>query len=174
MIWAKRSALRSEVRDFSPAVTLLRGPCRDQISNRHLIGKLAQELLRSLPIQIAGGVEPAGGDVCLGFPYHQEFIHGSDRASGAPSQRSALGVSQPSMSPLLRAVWHGLRGEWETAHQIAQDDMSAKGAWSMPGCTASRAISPVPATGIGGLSGTCLKAIPARKVKTLVAFLLKR
>ncbi|MBO0752657.1 MAG: hypothetical protein J2P53_11115 [Bradyrhizobiaceae bacterium] len=31
--------------------------------------------------------------------------------------------------PLLRAVWHGLRGEWETAHQIAQDDTSAEGAW---------------------------------------------
>jgi hypothetical protein len=31
--------------------------------------------------------------------------------------------------PLLRAVWHGLRGEWETAHQIAQDDTSVEGAW---------------------------------------------
>lgn len=31
--------------------------------------------------------------------------------------------------PLLRAVWHGLRGEWETAHQIAQDDTTAEGAW---------------------------------------------
>ena len=29
---------------------------------------------------------------------------------------------------LLRAVWHGMRGEWE-AHQIAQDDTSAEGAW---------------------------------------------
>ena len=31
--------------------------------------------------------------------------------------------------PLLHAVWHGLRGEWEAAHQIAQDDESAEGAW---------------------------------------------
>jgi hypothetical protein len=31
--------------------------------------------------------------------------------------------------PLLRAVWHGLRGEWEAAHRIAQDDTSAEGAW---------------------------------------------
>jgi hypothetical protein len=31
--------------------------------------------------------------------------------------------------PLLRAVWHGLRGEWEVAHQVAQDDTSAEGAW---------------------------------------------
>ncbi len=31
--------------------------------------------------------------------------------------------------PLVRAVWHGLRGEWEAAHHIAQDDASAEGAW---------------------------------------------
>jgi hypothetical protein len=31
--------------------------------------------------------------------------------------------------PLLRAVWHGLHGEWEAAHQIAQEDTSAEGAW---------------------------------------------
>jgi hypothetical protein len=31
--------------------------------------------------------------------------------------------------PLLLAVWHGLRGEWEVAHQIAQNDASAEGAW---------------------------------------------
>jgi hypothetical protein len=31
--------------------------------------------------------------------------------------------------PLLRAVWHGLRGDWEAAHKIAQDDASAEGAW---------------------------------------------
>jgi hypothetical protein len=31
--------------------------------------------------------------------------------------------------PLLRAVWHGLRGEWDAAHRIAQDDASADGAW---------------------------------------------
>ncbi len=32
-------------------------------------------------------------------------------------------------SPLLQAVWHGLRGEWDAAHKIVQDDMSAEGAW---------------------------------------------
>jgi hypothetical protein len=39
------------------------------------------------------------------------------------------GKPPPDAVPLLRAVWHGLRGEWETAHQIAQDDASAEGAW---------------------------------------------
>jgi hypothetical protein len=32
-------------------------------------------------------------------------------------------------TPLLRAVWHGLRGEWDAAHRIAQDEASAGGAW---------------------------------------------
>jgi hypothetical protein len=39
------------------------------------------------------------------------------------------GTPPPMAVPLLRAVWHGLRGEWEAAHQIAQDDTSAEGAW---------------------------------------------
>lgn len=39
------------------------------------------------------------------------------------------GIPPASASPLQRAVWHGLRGEWEAAHRIAQDDDSAEGAW---------------------------------------------
>ena len=39
------------------------------------------------------------------------------------------GTPPAATGPLLRAVWHGLRGEWEAAHQIAQDDASAEGAW---------------------------------------------
>jgi len=31
--------------------------------------------------------------------------------------------------PLLRAVRHALRGEWNEAHAIAQDDMTDAGAW---------------------------------------------
>jgi hypothetical protein len=31
--------------------------------------------------------------------------------------------------PLLRAVWHALRGDWDAAHAIAQDDPTASGAW---------------------------------------------
>jgi hypothetical protein len=30
---------------------------------------------------------------------------------------------------LLKAVWHGLRGEWEAAHGIAQADDGPEGAW---------------------------------------------
>jgi hypothetical protein len=39
------------------------------------------------------------------------------------------GIPPAAAAPLLRAVWYGLRGEWEAAHQIAQDDASAEGAW---------------------------------------------
>lgn len=31
--------------------------------------------------------------------------------------------------PLLRAIWHALRGEWDDAHAIAQDDTTKDGAW---------------------------------------------
>jgi hypothetical protein len=43
----------------------------------------------------------------------------------------SLEASIPPLAdvPLLLAVWHGLRGEWEAAHRIAQDDASTEGAW---------------------------------------------
>jgi hypothetical protein len=40
-----------------------------------------------------------------------------------------IGPPPADAVPLLRAVWHGLRGEWDAAHRIAQDDASADGAW---------------------------------------------
>ncbi len=35
----------------------------------------------------------------------------------------------PPASPLLRALWLGLRGEWASAHAIAQADDGADAAW---------------------------------------------
>jgi hypothetical protein len=36
----------------------------------------------------------------------------------------------PSFStPLLRAIWHGLRGDWNAAHELAQAQDDAEGAW---------------------------------------------
>ena len=32
-------------------------------------------------------------------------------------------------TPMLRALWHGLRGEWDTAHELAQAQDDADGAW---------------------------------------------
>jgi len=35
----------------------------------------------------------------------------------------------PLATPMLRAVWHGLRGEWHAAHELAQAQNDADGAW---------------------------------------------
>ena len=32
-------------------------------------------------------------------------------------------------TPMLRAVWHGLRGDWDAAHKLAQAQDDAEGAW---------------------------------------------
>jgi len=40
-------------------------------------------------------------------------------SSGAP----------PQVDPLLQALWHAARGEWDTAHTIAQDVDDKRGAW---------------------------------------------
>jgi hypothetical protein len=48
-------------------------------------------------------------------------------------QRFRATLDQPEppggLSPLLRALWHAARSEWDAAHRIAQDDGSAEGAW---------------------------------------------
>lgn len=50
-----------------------------------------------------------------------------------PSQAFLDSLEQPApparVTGLLAAVWHGLRGEWDAAHEIAQDDHTANGAW---------------------------------------------
>ena len=33
------------------------------------------------------------------------------------------------LAPALRALWHDARGDWETAHRIAQDVQGEDGAW---------------------------------------------
>ncbi|MFO1036416.1 MAG: hypothetical protein U1E45_06200 [Geminicoccaceae bacterium] len=38
-------------------------------------------------------------------------------------------LPDPPEAPLLRAVWHGLRGEWDEAHEIVQADEGSDAAW---------------------------------------------
>jgi len=78
------------------------------------------------------------------------------------------GTPPAAAVPLLRAVWHGLRGEWDAAHHRVMRVPKAHG--SMLGCIASRAMSPMRVAGIGGLSGTRPKAIHARKERRLRRF----
>jgi hypothetical protein len=35
----------------------------------------------------------------------------------------------PFATPMLRAIWHGLHGDWDTAHDLAQAQDDADGAW---------------------------------------------
>ena len=40
------------------------------------------------------------------------------------------GAAPPSFAtPMLRAVWHGLRGDWDAAHDLAQAQDDLEGAW---------------------------------------------
>src|SRR5690348_13645706 len=43
----------------------------------------------------------------------------------------SLGKGEPPgfATPLLRAIRHGLRGEWDAAHELAQAQDDADGAW---------------------------------------------
>ena len=43
----------------------------------------------------------------------------------------SLGRGDPpsGASPMLRAVWHGLNGDWHVAHELAQTQDDADGAW---------------------------------------------
>ena len=35
----------------------------------------------------------------------------------------------PFATPMLHALWHGLRGDWHAAHELAQAQDDADGAW---------------------------------------------
>jgi hypothetical protein len=41
----------------------------------------------------------------------------------------AAAATPPSVTPLLRALWHDARGEWDKAHALAQDVDDKSGAW---------------------------------------------
>src|SRR5688572_33312539 len=35
----------------------------------------------------------------------------------------------PFATPMLRAIWHGLRSDWDAGHDLAQAQDDAEGAW---------------------------------------------
>ena len=49
------------------------------------------------------------------------FVLSLDQAEPAPSAIFA--------TPMLRAIWHGLRGDWNIAHELAQAQDDVQGAW---------------------------------------------
>src|SRR5947207_9336743 len=44
---------------------------------------------------------------------------------------ASLDADQPPSfaTPMLRAVWRGLRGDWDASHELAQAQDDAEGAW---------------------------------------------
>jgi hypothetical protein len=50
--------------------------------------------------------------------------------SPAPFEASLDATTPPAgAAPPLRALWHGLRGDWRTAHQIVQAEDDRDSAW---------------------------------------------
>lgn len=45
--------------------------------------------------------------------------------------KSSLASAEPpaGLSPVLRALWHDARGDWDAAHRVAQDVPGEDGAW---------------------------------------------
>jgi hypothetical protein len=88
-------------------------------------------------------------------------------------RKSAGGQPSPGMSGALLALWHDARGDWAAAHDAAQGDDSANGAWvhaylhrkeGDPGNAAywyRRARRPIPACGVeaewGQIAGELLR-----------------
>jgi len=56
----------------------------------------------------------------------------------------------PGLKPPLAALWWAAKGQWDKAHNIVMHEETAEAAWVTPICIVSRAIPPMPATGIGG------------------------
>jgi hypothetical protein len=44
-------------------------------------------------------------------------------------RQTLAAASPPSVPPLLQALWHDAKGDWDQAHQLAQDVSGADGAW---------------------------------------------
>lgn len=44
-------------------------------------------------------------------------------------RQSAGGALPPGLSGALLALWHDARGDWDAAHEAAQGDGTADGAW---------------------------------------------
>lgn len=54
-----------------------------------------------------------------------------DRKTKLADFRASLGATVPpdGLSDPLAALWHLEKGNWEAAHNLAQDDPSPEGAW---------------------------------------------
>ena len=44
-------------------------------------------------------------------------------------QATVSSTTPPAVAPLLIALWHDARGDWDAAHHVAQDIDDESGAW---------------------------------------------
>jgi len=84
------------------------------------------------------------------------------------------GTPPAAAVPLLRAVWHGLRGDWEAAHHIAQDDASAEGAWVHAWLHRIEGDAANAGYWYRRAQRNVAEGDPGEEGKTIAAFLLKR
>jgi len=66
-------------------------------------------------------------------PDHKHVAFAQNRAMTDAIDLFVLSLEReappPGATPMLRAVWHGLRGNWDAAHELAQAQDDAEGAW---------------------------------------------
>src|SRR5262245_35397605 len=57
--------------------------------------------------------------------------HNAEMSLDYTAFKSSLADAAPpaQVPPLLAALWHAGKGEWDRAHEIAQEDESATGSW---------------------------------------------
>jgi hypothetical protein len=84
------------------------------------------------------------------------------------------GTPPAAAVPLLRAVWLGLRGEWEAAHQIAQDNASPEGAWVHAWLHRIEGDATNAGYWYRRAHRNAAEGDPREEGKTIAAFLLKR
>jgi hypothetical protein len=44
-------------------------------------------------------------------------------------KKTLTGSAPPALKPVLVALWHDARGDWDRAHEVAQDVPDPDGAW---------------------------------------------
>jgi hypothetical protein len=54
---------------------------------------------------------------------------GSDTVTLDDFRATLADGSAPAVTPLLKALWHDAKGDWDRAHQIAQDIETPEAAW---------------------------------------------
>jgi hypothetical protein len=74
---------------------------------------------------------PGAGDDVAAYGRNAVTCMGAKMKRALQAFLDSVNVGSPPINSvlLIHAIWHGLRGECDAAHKIAQEDASADGAW---------------------------------------------